>query len=122
MRGACEYKLGEIDSAIRDYSTEIALNPGHVMGYLNRGVAYGEKKNFRAAINDMTTIIQNSPAVTQAYLYRGTYYFQAGIKDSACQDFQMAKKLKAPEADQYIKHFCEAAPAPTTTPPPAVAK
>jgi lipoprotein NlpI len=106
MRGSLRYKAGNFDGAIADFDKEIALKPNHVMGYVNRAVARGEKKEFRAALDDIEQALIIDPTWSQAFIYRGIYYNQLNLKDSACFSFKLAKILKNPQADAYMKQYC----------------
>jgi len=106
IRGSCKYRDGDLKGAISDFDMEVKLNPDNMMGYVNRGVAESENKDFRAAITDMNIALQINPLWSQGYLYRGTFYNSLNVKDSACGDFKMAKKLKNPDAENYLKKFC----------------
>ncbi len=77
------------------------------MGYINRALAFGEKKDFNAAIADLNTAINLDPLWSQSYVYRGIFYNMKNVKDSSCGDFRMAFKLKNPQAESYIKKYCE---------------
>jgi tetratricopeptide (TPR) repeat protein len=106
MRGNCKLKTGDLDGAIKDFDKEIQLRPDYVMGYVSRAMTYTEQKNYRAAINDINTCLNADPLWSQGYIYRGMIQQQAGAKDSACIDFNLAYKMKNPQAEGYVKEFC----------------
>jgi Tfp pilus assembly protein PilF len=107
MRGSCKFKSGDIQGAIKDFSSEIELMPTHLMGYVNRAIAFGELKNYQAAINDLSVAIQIDPLWSQSFLYRGVFYHKVNRRDSGCGDFRMAVNLKNPQADAYSKEYCK---------------
>ena len=77
------------------------------MGYVNRAVAYGELKNYRAAVDDLSVAIQIDPMWSQSLIYRGIYYNKMNKKDSGCGDFRVALKLKNPQAESFSNEYCK---------------
>ena len=51
----------EYDSAIRDYTKAIELDPKFVDAYNNRGLSYDNKKEYDSAIRDYTKAIELDP-------------------------------------------------------------
>lgn len=106
MRGSCKYRMGDFAGAIKDFDNEVQLSPGSVMGLLNRSVAYSELKDFKSAMNDINAAINIDPTLAQAYIYKGVFCLKANMNDSACFNFNVAKKLNHPQADNYIQQYC----------------
>jgi tetratricopeptide (TPR) repeat protein len=107
MRGSCKYRIRDFEGAIQDFNKEIEFSPNHVMGYVNRALAYGELKQYRPAINDLDIAIGIDPMWSQSYIYRGVFYNLINVKDSSCGDFRMAFKLNNPQAEAYSKQYCK---------------
>jgi tetratricopeptide (TPR) repeat protein len=83
------------DSAIRDLSDAIRLNPNLTFAYTLRGSAYAEKGNFDQAISDYDEAIRLDPNFALAYENRGRAYLQTGNSAKANADFATARRLKA---------------------------
>ena len=82
--------LGEIETAIEDYTQAIRLNPHDAVAYSNRGLAYAELKDYRKAIEDQTQAIRLNPELGVAYFNRGTIRRQMDDRSGAIEDFQRA--------------------------------
>jgi len=76
-RAACYVMLEQYDSAVKDCSVAIDLNPGYLNAYLRRGRAYvvlialtdklDEKvRNSRSALEDMQKVLELNPQHTEA--------------------------------------------------------
>ena len=48
-----------------------------------------------------------NPNFAKAFFNRGNSYFDLGINDKACDDWQKAKQLGHKEADMSFWKFCE---------------
>jgi Tfp pilus assembly protein PilF len=70
--------------------------------YLNRGVAFGDRKNFGRAIADFTTALSLEPRSVDAYLNRGMAHVATGQSDKALADYDAALVIKPDFADAYI--------------------
>ena len=57
-RGNAYASKGEFDTAIKDYTKAIELNPNYAEAYYNRGNAYYKKGEFDTAIKDYTKAIE----------------------------------------------------------------
>jgi len=63
------------------------------MAYHERGVAYGQRREYDKAIADCTEAIRLDPASAVTYYVRGLAYEKKGDKAKAEADFAKAKKL-----------------------------
>jgi len=107
MRGSSRLQTGDIDGAIEDFKTELALNPNNQNAHANIAVALAQKKDYRAAITEITKVLTADPTWSQGYLTRGMYYYNLNIRDTACTDFRLAANLRNPEAGAYISKYCK---------------
>lgn len=92
-RGLTYYHLGEIDSAIIDYSKAIYLNPTSAIAYKNRANAYWKLGSIREAIDDQTRVIEISPNI-ESYRNRATAYLALSQIDLGFQDYKSAIELE----------------------------
>ena len=70
--------------------------------YLNRGIAFGDMRNFDYAINDFTTAIAIDPRNVDALLNRGLAHVAMGEFEKALSDYGAALAVKPDFADAYI--------------------
>jgi regulator of sirC expression with transglutaminase-like and TPR domain len=100
-RGEAFLERGEGDSAIREFTEAIRLNPNNAEAYYYRGFVYGMNNDYERAIADFTQAIRLNPNNAEAYNYRG---FSYGMKDdykSAIADFTQAIRLNSNYAEAY---------------------
>jgi hypothetical protein len=100
-RGEAFFERGEWDSAIREYTEAIRLNPDDTEAYSIRGRAYGMKDDYDRAIADFTQAMHLNPHYVGAYYYRGLAYGMIGDFDRAISDFTEAIRLNPNYADAY---------------------
>jgi tetratricopeptide (TPR) repeat protein len=60
-RGIAYYLMGELDKAIKDFTTSIVLDPNDSVSYLNRGVAYFYQGNNKNAFADFEKALSFYP-------------------------------------------------------------
>jgi len=84
LRGAAYRDQGNIESAIKDFSTSIQMRPSHD-AYLRRGETYFEKGAYNIAEHDFTKAIEINPSI-EAYRLRGLTYLVVGKLDMAIMD------------------------------------
>jgi tetratricopeptide (TPR) repeat protein len=92
----------ETGLALRDFSAYIRLLPSDPRGYLGRGQAYFNLKNFAAAVADSTRAVALDPKIAAAYNLRGMAQRSAGNPKPALEDFTQAVTLD-PNADNYYQ-------------------
>jgi len=95
-RGKKNYKSGDYNSAITDFTEAISLNP-NTDYYFQRGQAYNEIKQYDRAISDYSTVIQLEPNNSTMYVYRGDVYFWQESYDKAITDYTEAIKIAPKE-------------------------
>lgn len=92
----------DLDQAIESYSQAVALQPGLVWAYNNRGVAYRHHGRLDQAVADLTQAIALMPDNATPYNNRGAAYLQRGGPSDlvrAVEDFSRAIEL-APDASE----------------------
>ena len=99
--GNDEFKQGNFDRAIVDYTKAIDINPNLAKAYNNRGVAYAQEGSFSRAISDFTMAIANNFKDAEAYNNRGLVYAKQGNLTRAVFDYTKAIKNDA----FYVKAY-----------------
>lgn len=90
-------------SSINLWNYVIMKEPQRIQtAYLNRGVAFGDKRDFGRAIADFTTALSLDPRSVDAYLNRGMAHVATGQNDKALADYDAALTIKPDFADAYI--------------------
>jgi tetratricopeptide (TPR) repeat protein len=89
-RGIAYRRLGDIDSAIRDYDEAIRLNPRYAHAYNNRGIILLEQGNLDRAVADFERAIREQPGYANAFRNRGLARTHQELFDLAIQDFDAA--------------------------------
>jgi len=82
-----------LPEAIADYTSVIAINPGYLDAYINRGVIYGRLGRFEEALPDLNRAVELDPASVSARYNRGLVYKNLGQMDKAREDFEAAMSL-----------------------------
>ena len=84
LRGLMYRGQGDIDLAIKDFSTSIQMRPSYD-AYMRRGEMYFEKGAYNIAEDNFTEAIEMNPS-TEAYKLRGLTYLVLGKLDMAILD------------------------------------
>ena len=79
-----------------------ALNLQDHLFYNNRGIDYGEKREYDLAIKDFEKAIEIAPEFAEVYKNRGNAYLNKGSFDLAIKDFNKAIQLEPDICDFYI--------------------
>jgi tetratricopeptide (TPR) repeat protein len=69
--------------------------------YNNRGIAFGEKRQYDQAISDFTQAIAINPGYNKAYNNRGIVYRLKGQYHQAISDFNKAMAINPLDAEAY---------------------
>jgi tetratricopeptide (TPR) repeat protein len=89
-RGIAYRRLGDLDSAIRDYNEAIRLNPRAADAFNNRGNAFRAREELSLARRDYDEAIRLNPRYAHAYNNRGIIFLELGNFDRAVADFDRA--------------------------------
>jgi tetratricopeptide (TPR) repeat protein len=92
-RGIAQYKKGDYDQAIANYTRAIEINPNYAKAYFYRGLAYQDKGDYDRAIADYTKAIEINPKLDIAYNNRGLAYQDKGDYDRAIADYTKAIEI-----------------------------
>jgi tetratricopeptide (TPR) repeat protein len=85
--------LGDLTSAIADYTKAIELDPKYAAAYNNRGFALYDQGDLAAAIKDYTKAIELDPKLAQLYNNRGNALSDQGDLAAAIQDYTKVIEL-----------------------------
>ncbi|MBC7862689.1 MAG: tetratricopeptide repeat protein [Bacteroidia bacterium] len=96
------FEMGDFNSAIKDYSRIVTVDPNNEEAYAFRGAAKIEVKDFSGAIDDETKAIDINKNSFIAYNFRGVA--KGGLKTfgPAIADFDMSIKIKGNYASAFV--------------------
>lgn len=90
-----------LDQAIADLTEVIKLKPDLAVAYYDRGLLYGDKRQYDQAIADYDKAIRFKPDLAEPYNNRGVTYAKQGQYDRAISDYNKSIKLKPDYAYAY---------------------
>jgi tetratricopeptide (TPR) repeat protein len=93
---------GENAKALVDYGILLALAPPSAVIFNNRGVVYGDMKDYDNAIADFDAALKLEPASRAAWLNRGASYEAKGDLTRALSDYDQAFRLKGDDGPTRI--------------------
>ncbi len=94
-RGIILANHGDLDKAIEDQNTAIALDPDSARAHVNRGNVYYRTNHHNEAVADYNQAITLSNGqLAPAYFNRGKSHLALGETDAAAKDFQQAATLE----------------------------
>jgi len=99
LRGLVYRGQGEIDLAIKDFSTSIKLRPSYD-AYMRRGEMYFEKGAYNIAEHNFTEAIEMNSSI-EAYKLRGLTYLVLGNLDMAIEDGTEIIKMAPNTSESY---------------------
>ncbi len=105
-RGMSKCRLGDFDSAVKDFIKATTIDTSFAMAYNNAGAAryYNQdienpiKKDIREAIGYFSKAIDYDPTLTMAYRNRGAMYLFLGELDASLKDLTIAGRLEPRKA------------------------
>ncbi|MCX7879773.1 MAG: tetratricopeptide repeat protein [Ignavibacteria bacterium] len=100
-RGLIYESQGELNLALKDYSTAISLDSSYYFGYYNRGNVYLDLGQYDQAIKDFNKVIELNPKFVNAYVNRGLCNLSATRFESAISDFTKALELDSTQFDVF---------------------
>lgn len=92
-RGSCYEAIGQLDSAIEDYTSAIKLELNNSHHFTARGIIYMKKGFWDRAIEDFTEAISLNPSNINAYKQRAIAYEKKGLKEAAKEDLKKVMQL-----------------------------
>ncbi len=103
--GLAYYRKGMYADALKEYNELIAMAPGYVNAYFQRGLVYqySTPPQLQLALADYTKTIELTPNDADAYLNRGTLYVDAlNQLDQGIADFNKVLELAPGNLDAVI--------------------
>lgn len=100
-KGIQEFKNGNLDLAISDYTEAINLAHDDFEAYVNRGIVYHSIKEFDFALNDYSKAIDINPTIAEPYINRGRVYQEMGEHNLAISDLKKALIINPKSAIAY---------------------
>jgi tetratricopeptide (TPR) repeat protein len=94
-------QAGVYEQVMADFTQALRLDQNHARIYIERGIAYNDKKDYDLAIADYDQAIKLSPHYAPAYNYRGNALFDKGDHDRAIADYDQAIILNPYYATAY---------------------
>ena len=91
------------DSAIATYGKALELDPNFASGFLNRGVAYGNKGDQDRAIADYNEAIRLDPKYAIAFYNRGTAYGNKGRPRPSNCGLQRGHSTRSPVRSRFLQ-------------------
>lgn len=99
-RGAAYESMGNLDLALQDFNTALALEPKSE-AYNNRANVHFKKRDYDRAAQDYSKALELGPGNAGAHLYRGHALKNMGLHDHAIRDYSEALILDPDNADAY---------------------
>lgn len=93
VRGLTRLDLGQQHLAIADFSSALALMPGHVEALNGRANAFDEIGETVRAVADYSAAIALDPGFVEAYGNRAIAFLRSGNPDAARSDLEAATRL-----------------------------
>ena len=100
-RGLAYTSAGDLQNAMQDFNTAIALKPDYKHALTDRGNIYYATKQYTSAISDFTSAIAIDKTFSLAYYDRANSYVQIKKFDLALQDYSTALQLKPDYGDAF---------------------
>ena len=116
--GVTHLQMRQYDRAVRDFDRALALDPGLVVAWRQRALAYRGKGDYERALADFEQAILLAPSDARLYTERGVTYELLGDYASAIRDFNRAIAFRPNHAPAiegrgrtnfYLGNFAQAA-------------
>ena len=104
--GHAAFLKGDLDQAIENFSDAIKLNSNIAESYFERGRCYLDQLKYDLAFSDLCMAVDIKPNNGEYFCYRGLIYFGLKNKLGACHDWEKARSLDYPKAEEYLLRFC----------------
>lgn len=92
--------------ALEDIDKAISLNRMLPGAYSIRGTLKIQTENYLEAISDFDRAIEINPEDTHALFNRGLSYYNLGMKDKCCEDWNTAGQLGHFKSTKYMSRYC----------------
>ncbi len=102
-RGGALQEKGQLDRALEDYNSAIAMDPAYADAYISRGGAFRKKKQFYRALDDFDKAVALSDDNADAYLGRGMLFADMGQFARAIADYDAVVRLQPFYGDAFLR-------------------
>lgn len=92
-RGAAYLKLDQVQEAIADMNTVIAIAPDNERAFHMRGLAHDKSGKFNKALDDFNQALELNPDYGAVYYSRANLHTKMGHTDEAADDIRMVTHL-----------------------------
>lgn len=107
-KAVAAFNKGDYESAAQNFIKLSAINPNEYSIIENTGICYFNLKEYRKAISFFDRVIQMNIAQDgKSELFKAKCLLTLGRKAEGCQMLQIASSKKHPEADAFIKQYCQ---------------
>ena len=95
-RGIARYKMGDLNEAIADFDSALALSPKHSLALLGKAIALEDTKRYEEALSGFNQAIallsplEFNGAKKLAFIHRGNVFRALGAYDTALADYLRA--------------------------------
>ena len=94
--------LGKNDSAVKDYTQVLKLDPNNALAYYNRGTIYLSKDyDYKKALKDFDAVLVLAPRYVSAYINRSLALMGLKRYEDSEKDLDVALKLAPTDAGVY---------------------
>ena len=105
-RANCEVMLKDNDAAMADFTRVIEIDPKYAKGYFSRANLLISEDKHQEALPDLNEAVKLDYKLPNLLCTRGQVRGEGGNRNGACADFQKAKILGDPNADEFINQIC----------------
>ena len=96
------YSQGNIEQAIEQFKTVIAINPNDVFAHFVLGYIYDQQGKTDLAIQEFNETLRLDPRYVSAYNDLGTVYNRLGQYEKALEQFQKALDLNPEDVELFL--------------------
>lgn len=104
--GHAAFLKKDLNQAIEIFSKAVKLNDFTAESFFERGRCYIDQLKYDSAFSDLCMAVDIKPNNGEFFCYRGLAYFGLKNKLGACHDWEKAKSLDYPKAEEYLLRFC----------------
>ncbi len=106
LSGEYSFRQGKYIQALDFFNLILKADPDNAAYYKARGKTYLMTRTYGYAIRDLTMSLDLDPDDGETYRYLGQARLASGDAESACSDFEKARRLGDSQAVKYILENC----------------
>lgn len=97
QRASCEFRLGQFENALRDYTAILQLDPDYVDAVLGRAQSYYSIQHYQEALDELNKILslknQHPNYLSIIFSWRARTYYKLDKENEAREDFIKSTEL-----------------------------